>query len=76
MAASVGVHSSIALAVRLALTGTVSLWKQDLAHAHGEEAEGRGVLAVFCPTVMATVWVTAWGGQRVGEIRRNKTKAK
>lgn len=67
VAATLGVHSSMALAVPLALTVNMSLRKQDLSHAHGEEAEGRGVLAVLCPTVMATIWVTAGGRQRGGE---------
>lgn len=68
MAATVGVHSSLAVAVPLALTVTMSLRKQDLAHAHCDEAEGRRVLAVLCPTVMATVWVAARGRQKRGEI--------
>lgn len=67
MAATVGVHSSLAVAVPLALTVTVSLRKQDFAHAHCEEAEGRRVLAVLCPTVMAAVWVAAGGRQMRGE---------
>ena len=33
------------------------LGEVDLAHAHGEEAEGRGILAVLCTAVVATVWV-------------------
>lgn len=65
VAAAVGVYSSMALAVPpLALTVAMSLREQDLAHAHGEEAEGRGVLAVLCPAVMATIWVTARGGTK------------
>ena len=75
VAAAVGVHSSVALAVRLALTVAVPLWEQDLAHAYGEEAEGRGVLAVFCSTVMAAVWVTAEGGRWEEEMRLNKREA-
>ena len=35
----------------------VGFGQQDLAHAHGEEAEGRGILAVLCTAVVATVWV-------------------
>lgn len=38
--AAMGVQS-MALAVPLAMAVTMSLRKQDLAHAHGEEAEGR-----------------------------------
>lgn len=64
MAATVGVHCSMALAVTLALSLTVSLRKQDFAHAHSEEAEGRGVLAIFSPAVMAAVWVAAGRKQR------------
>lgn len=64
VAAAVGVDSSVALAVPLALTLTMSLREQDFAHADGEKAEGGGVLAVLCPTVMATVWVTAGRKQR------------
>lgn len=68
MAATVGVRSSLALAlvVHLALIVTMSLRKQDFAHAHGEEADGREVLAVFCPAVIATVWVTAGRKRKLG----------
>lgn len=38
--AAVGVQA-MALAVPLAMTVTMSLRKQDLAHANGEKAEGR-----------------------------------
>ncbi len=69
LAATVGVHSSLAVAVPLALTVTVSLRKQDLAHAHSEEAEGRRVLAVLCSTVMATVRVAA-GGRKIWLYKR------
>ena len=51
-----GVVTGLAVAPSLALA--VGFGQQDLAHAHGEEAEGRGVLAVFCPAVVAAVWVT------------------
>lgn len=67
MAAIVGVQPSLAVAVPLALTVTMSLRKQDLAHAHCEEAEGWRVLAVLGTTVMATVWVTPGWRQRGGE---------
>lgn len=67
MAATVGVDSSLAVAVCLALTVAMSLRKQDLAHAHCEEVEGRGVLAILCPTVMAAVWVAPGGRQRERE---------
>lgn len=59
VAATVGVQASVALAVTLALSVGVSLREQDFAHAHGQEAEGRGVLAVLCPTVMAAVCITS-----------------
>lgn len=59
VAATVGIQSSVALAVTLALTVAMSVREQDFAHAHGQEAEGRGVLAVLCPTVMAAVCITA-----------------
>lgn len=68
VAAVVGVHSSLAVALPLALTVTMSLREQDLAHAHCEEAERRRVLAFLRPTVMATVWVAPGGRQRGGEI--------
>lgn len=68
MAATVGVHSSLALAVTLALSVAVSLREQDLAHAHGEEAEGRGVLAVLGPAVMAAVWIAARAGHVLREM--------
>lgn len=61
VAATMGVHSPLALAVPLALSVTMSMRKQDLSHAHCEEAEGRRILAVLCPTVMAAVWVAAGG---------------
>ena len=61
-AATVGMQSSLALAVTLALSVTMSLWEQHLSHAHGEEAEGRGVLAILCLAVMPTVWVAAGRG--------------
>lgn len=67
MAGTVAVHGPQALAVPLALRVTVSLRKQDLAHAYCEEAEGRRVLAVLCPTVMAAVWVAAGGGGGGGD---------
>lgn len=69
MVATVGVHSPMAMAVPLALSVTMSLRKQDLAHAHCEEAEGRRVLAVLCPTVMATVWVAARAGHVLREMK-------
>lgn len=67
LAAVVGVHSSLAVAVPLALTVTMSLRKQDLAHTHCEEAKGRRVLAFLRTTVMATVRIAPWGRQRGGE---------
>lgn len=74
MAATVGVHCPLALAVRLALSVTMSLRKKDLAHAHCEETEGWSVLAVLCPTVMAAVWVAARCRQRGGENQGVQTK--
>jgi len=68
MAGAVGVHSPLAVAVPLALSVTMSLRKQDLAHAYSEEAEGRRVLAVLCPAVMAAVWVAAGGRKRGRKI--------
>ncbi len=69
VAATVGLTCSLAVAVSLALTVTVtmSLRKQDLAHTYCKEAEGRRVLAVLSPTVMAAVWVAPEGRQRGGE---------
>lgn len=61
LAAAVGGHPSLTVAVCLALSVTVSLREQDLSHAHCEEVEGRKVLAFIRTTVMATVWVTPEG---------------
>lgn len=77
VAATVGVQCPLALAVPLALIVTMSLRKQDLAHAHCEEAEGRRVLAVLCPTVMATVRITAVETQRgMEKMRLHKRRTK
>lgn len=39
--------------------------QENLAHAHGEEAEWRGtVLGVLCPAIVPTVWVISTGSQR------------
>lgn len=72
VAAAVGVHRPLAVAVPLALTVTMSLRKQDLAHAHCEEAEGRRILAFLCPAVMAAVWVTPGGRQKKCVQGKNK----
>lgn len=60
--AAVGVQSSLTVAVTLARSETVSFREKDLTGAHGEKAKRRRVLAVFCPAVMAAVWVAAGGG--------------
>lgn len=54
--------AGLAVALRLALTVARSSGEQDLPHAHGQEAEGRGVLGFLCAAVMAAVWVTPVGG--------------
>lgn len=68
VAAAVGVWPPLAVAFALALTGTVCLRKQDLAHAYCEEAEGGRVLAFLRSAIMPAVRVTA-EGQGVGATK-------
>lgn len=72
--AAVGVQSSLTVAVAVARSETVSFREKDLTCAHGEKAKRRGVLAVFCPAVMAAVWVTAGRGRREHGIRLRRAK--
>lgn len=62
VAAALGVQYCLAMALTLTLRGTIPFRKKDLTHANCEETEGRGILAIFSITVMATVWVTAERG--------------
>ena len=57
VAGAVGHGVPGAVAMVTVVVAAAVLGEVDFAHAHGEEAEGGGVLAVLGPAVVAAVWV-------------------